>query len=387
MTWRWLCFVLSCGQPVAAEPELDVSAASGSEVKLLEKKSAAETLRDAVAVAREDRDIDRFTKLVALGKEAGTVSEELVGLLDDPDPNVRLGACLTLGYMDRVDLWPQLTRCLKDQDWRVSFSACLGLSRWKAEGALDSLKELEKSHWYPRVRSAAEYAMMSIRNEKPNDGLVARVGPLIDDNLSSPRNFLFIYFVLGEDDSMADEAVEKLGFQQKKRPFWNAGSGGNGSVELLFPLEYQVLSKGAVAAGKAGWDDSCELSGHRKVGGDTLLGLCTGDWGGGLFVFSGEDKVERLLQENILGFFEWNGRWVALSGLNHLGIDVGMVYEVVGEPGAWQVRLMHALPGCPKQFGVMEDGRLFVNTYGGAVIIGKDGKFEFLGSGKAEPGK
>lgn len=375
----------SLKQVVANQPEWFGSAVNEAILKSRTSEAAVELLQMAVARTRHQGNFLGFRDLAELGKESGSVGEALVELLDDPDPNIRVGACRALGYTDRVDLWPPLARALKDRDWRVAFCACLGLSHWKAKGALPSLEHLKQSHWYPRVRHAADYAMIVIQGKTPSEDQEEWLGPLIDDEPLSASDFSAVCFTNHKATPLAQEDVEKLGIKPHEGIPWDIRADDGLKIPTfknLHPKEFEAISA-ATTKGKDGtWGFFCRLTGRLERDDETLSAFTAGEWVGGLFAVSADKEATLLLDENIQNLLEWNGRWVALSGMNHLGMDEGMVHEVIRDQGRWRVRALHALPGCPLQSGVLADGRLFVNTYGGAVIIGKDGKFEYLGSGR-----
>jgi hypothetical protein len=391
MKTGWLLLLLASAPSAACLADPGVKA-PGAEAT---SESAPELLRDAVASARREWEFSGFVRLAILGERSAGVAEELAELLGDPNPYVRVGACRTLGYTGRTDLWPKLTTAVKDQDWRVSFCACLGLARLKAEGALPSLEELAKSHWYPLVRDAADYSMTVIRGDTPGENQRERFGPLGDsdwcvvaefDNFQS-RDNRGIYPASGE--------VKRAVIKRDRRLSWDRHDNGRAKTVVghappppepeiptfrnQYPAEYAAVS---LVTGKGQGMERisfCELTGRQEREGEKLLAFSGGlNFYGGLFVVSAE-KAKLLLNRHVENLLDWDGRMVALTSM---GTDDGVVVEIFREENGWGMRPLHALPGSPIQSGIWPDGRLFVNTSGGGVIIGKDGSFEFLGSGR-----
>jgi hypothetical protein len=360
----------------------------------------------AVARAREG-DLMGFSDMSLAGSKP--LADQLAGLLGDPDPNVRLGACRALGFAARQDLVSRLKPALADMDWRVCHAACLSAIQLTARPAgsetpapnakeiLPALEELSKNHWYPRVRNTARYAMERLqRVESPNELLLRDIG-------GYPRNgeapeFQFKPFDFGSvrRTPLEAERVEKLSVTSGKPDrvvFWDIPPGSSREESKLVtfrnrePALYSAIREENKRGGSREWSYYCRLTGLVKRGETTFVALSAGEWVGGLFaVRNGEATM--LLERNINGLIEWGDRLVAFAGTEHMGIDHGAVYEIARMGAGWAMKYTYALPGCPDSTaGILPDGRLFANCGGGAVAIGKDGHFEYLGSGGNEPGE
>jgi hypothetical protein len=74
-----------------------------------------------------------------------------------------------------------------------------------------------------------------------------------------------------------------------------------------------------------------------RVRGGWLVGADRGEWGGEL-VFLGDDGIQRkLLDENVQDIVQLGSRYVAVTGLAHLTLNHGMLYEVgPDEGGSWR---------------------------------------------------
>ena len=341
-------------------------------------------LVDAIAVARAGEGARFFGGIAELGVKAAHLGERLAELLDDPDANVRAGACAALGYTGRLDLWPVLARALKDQDWRVAYSACLSLARLKAKGALPSLKVAAESHWYPRVRFTAKYAEHQILGtEVPSDipdhvayGAERGLGDLQFGSFDGTDRRL---------SPMDEASVEKLGVVSSlatvlpwSRREWLGPD--QKTFEELHPRLHTAIAEETKKARDGDWGE-CRLRGMAERGETTLVALSAGEWVGGLFAVTKEGKASLIVDENVYELIDWNGRLIALVGMWHMGMDEGRALEITQTDGVWSAKFLHAMPGCPWSGGVLPDGRLFANCEGGAVAIGKDGRFEYLGGG------
>jgi hypothetical protein len=312
------------------------------------------------------------------------VGDRLEELLDDPDANVRAGASAALGYTGRLDLWPVLARALKDQDWRVAYSACLSLAQLKAKGALPSLRAAAESHWYPRVRFTATYAEHQILETEVPLKVLAHVGHGAKQGLDGVQFGSF-----GGTDyglSPMDEAsVAKLGVVSSLATIlpWSRSEWldpEHKTFEELHPKLYGAIAEETRKAKNGHWSE-CRLKGMEVRGETTLVALSAGEWVGGLFAVSKDGEASLIVDEDVHELIDWNGRLIALVGMWHMGMDEGRALEITREDGVWSAKFLHAMPGCPWSGGVLPDGRLFANCEGGAVAIGKDGRFEYLGGG------
>ncbi len=325
-----------------------------------------------------------FGGIAELGVKAAHLGDRLAELLDDPDANVRSGACAALGYTGRLDLWPVLARALKDQDWRVAYSACLSLARLQAKGALPSLRAAAESHWYPRVRFTAIYAQHQILGTEVPLEVPAHVGH------GTGRGIEEIQFgSFEETDSglspMDEASVEKLGVVSPlatvlpwSRSEWSDPQ--RKTFEELHPRLFGAIAAKTKKAKNGHWSD-CRLTGMVERGDTTLVALSAGEWVGGLFAVSKEGEASLMVADDVHELIDWNGRLIALVGMWHMGMDEGKALEITQKDGVWSAKFLYAMPGCPWSGGVLPDGRLFANCEGGAVAISQDGRFEYLGGG------
>jgi hypothetical protein len=416
--------VLLASVPLAngwADPSVDAFREEATVRELRSAEAAPGLLRDAVAEARKQWNFSGFVHLALLGEKAAGVGESLAELLDDPNPYVRVGACNALGFTGRVDLWPKLAAALKDEDWRVSFCSCLGLARLKAVGALPALEELGRNHWYPKVRDVAAYTVIVLKDESPSKAQEERFGSFGNDyDWRIVMDFGLFRFDHQRDVYPVSSEFERAMIKRDRRLPWDSYYNSENSEALSlegdstlpwdtrataekksgssdtspsakkeiptfrnrYPADYAAVS--AVTGNKQSWERIlfCELSGRQERDGETLLAFHGGrDSYGGFFVVTA-GRARLILNRDVENLIEWEGRIVALTSID---ADDGVVVEILREKEGWSVRPLHALPGEPIQSGIWPDGRLYVNTSGGAVIIGKDGAFEFIGSGRPTP--
>lgn len=92
----------------------------------------------------KDEDIRKFA-LDLLGEiKEGVLSEKIISLLKDSNPNVRASAAKTLGIIGQKECLPYLIEALDDEEW-VAFSAIESLGRIGDETALHELSRILSS--------------------------------------------------------------------------------------------------------------------------------------------------------------------------------------------------------------------------------------------------
>ncbi len=381
----------------------------------------------AITEARTTGKLHKFSTLATEVGQAGKhLAERLIALLDDPDPNVRLAACRTLGYLGDLNAWPHLCRMLKAEDWRIAYSAALSLTQLKALASRPSLKFCRDHYWYPRVRYAADFALRRLAEVDATKADRDRLGPTVNaKNLESAfGTFDFHDGQLRPLDDLASipgltlpakdaEMKDSLYFARPQDPEIAKRDDMQGSPDLTLPREqelaqarqsvyagipslqtnhpplYQAIVQGAPEAIKD-WKN-VGLFGPRVIAIEyetdtTFVAIAAGEWYGGLFVIEPGQNARWIFKDFLKTLLRWNGHLITLSGMSHMGMDYGTVHRVVRDGTKWKTEFLYALPGCPQFGSVLADGRLFANCEGGAVAISPNGKFEFLGSGqKQEP--
>ena len=184
---------------------------------------------------------------------------------------------------------------------------------------------------------------------------------------------------------MDEASVEKLGVVSSlatvlpwSRSEWSDPQ--RKTFEELHPRLFGAIAAETKKAKNGHWSD-CRLTGMVGRGDTTLVALSAGEWVGGLFAVSKDGKALLIVADDVHELIDWNGRLIALVGMWHMGMDEGRALEITQKDGVWSAKFLYAMPGCPWSGGVLPDGRLFASCEGGAVAIGKDGRFEYLGGG------
>jgi hypothetical protein len=111
-----------------------------------------------------------------------------------------------------------------------------------------------------------------------------------------------------------------------------------------------------------------------------LIGLNSGEFGGGLWWFSSDGKTNRrLIDDRVVGFVNTPNGVFALVGLAHKGSDFGRVLRITdGKVGDRQIETVADLGSAPQTFVVESPESLLVLTRRGLVRLKTSGKIESL---------
>lgn len=104
--------------------------------------------------------------------------------------------------------------------------------------------------------------------------------------------------------------------------------------------------------------------------GGWLVGTNAGEWGGSLYIATPSNKIP-LAKGNVLGGFTWRGHFYVLSGLNHLTLNEGELWEV--DLRAERLVRRISLPAMPKDVFITRDQHLIVRTSKGDIALLPDG--------------
>jgi len=314
--------------------------------------------------------------IAEVGLAAEDSGTQVAKLLDHSDWELRLGAARTIGFIGYHGADARLVELVNDpSDVRLNLVAAESLGRLKSEDALKALNDAAMKHWHPTVRNAAKTAASKIETNS-------------DYELKyHEENFPLEYFdyqymdiELPEDYRIpAIVDPSSLSAKQEEHP------------DLIGKLAYpsEVVSYGASneeeQKTEKGDDAIIDVNDgniveHRRkisvtpqvgirVPEGWLLGADRGEWGGEL-VFKGKDAEHyKILEENINGLFKLGERYIAVTGLAHLTLNDGIIYELKVVDGKWRAERWRALPGAPQSSGKLESGDIMVATYGGGVVV------------------
>lgn len=305
------------------------------------------------------------------GDAARDVGPDLVPLLDDADPIIRLYAATAIGAIGYSEGADALEPLLDDpRDVKLAWATADALGRLRATRAIPVLERIAASHWYPDVREVAKRAIAAIRTGAPMDagnGFASGYDQLgrdlscdvADVRMSEPgrRDKL--------RDGRDDAALKKLGYV--------ATIVGYGAAEGTEPVDGIVHVTAQNMVRTENLVDEVPTVALRVDGG-WLVGGDRGEWGGEL-VFIGDNGVKQTIRDgNVQGLGRIGDRIVAAGGIAHMFLNDGALLEVRrGNDGRWQATAWRGLPGAPWDLVRVDDDTSLVRTRSGDVLVDADG--------------
>ena len=328
------------------------------------------------ALFAETGDIYVLRDIAAFGPTAVEAGDEVSKLLVSKNTEAKILAVRTLGYIGYQGAIPLLIPLLHEPgDVVLNLVTAEALGRLNAKSALDELTSVADNHWYPPVREQARKAADLIKTDQRYDNK-------IDDSNFGYSYFNFTHFEINSCEKttlnmLAEPSTQKL----YKAP----------NSETLQRLAYNTVVVGYGAddedAQKAADPDAIievnasNIKEYRhdikhtpdlalRVDGGWLAGGNRGEWGGELVYIADNGAPTIILNENIEDIYKFGERYVALAGLSHLGLNNGMVYQLVyDDTGQWRAENWLKLPGAPRSSWFVETGELLINTSGGGSIL------------------
>ncbi|MFZ6760383.1 hypothetical protein ACO0K9_24530 [Undibacterium sp. Ji50W] len=93
-----------------------------------------------------------------------------------------------------------------------------------------------------------------------------------------------------------------------------------------------------------------------------------GEFGGKLLATDAKANSFTVVEDNIVGFFKLQNQLFVLTGLLHMGIDVGSLYRLDEVEGKPRLSLVTLLTGAPVDV-VTDGGRVFILTTGDLEMV------------------
>ncbi len=339
------------------------------------------------------------------GSRARSAGPAVTRLLSHPNWRIRLAAVETLWRIGCTEAIPALIESLNDPtDVRLNHMAAESLGRLGANSAVEALRKTAVNHWHPAVRDRAKDALEHIVSGKPykeaRPGSPERLSEYFGRSYwgiksSTPKRPEFLQEPLdlklrksttwklshkGKTVALdSDDEAEQREVEEKLRELSYRGEtvvlGSDDEAE-----QREAKEKGATIV----VDDGMVM--YRmpieqvpdvalRVENGWLVGRDRGEFGGELVFVPDEGEQSFVLKENVEDLFKLGERYIAVTGLSHLGIHYGCVYGIKpGESGQWVAELWRTLPGAPNSCGKLPSGEIFISTSGGGdVILSVDG--------------
>ena len=307
------------------------------------------------------------------GYEAGPV---ITPWLDSNNKDVVLLTARTLGFIQYAPAAPELIRLFNaHSDIKLQWVIVESLGRMKSTVSLPILHSVADTHWFPPIRDAATDAIAHIESGSVYD-------ELIDSN-----SWLSIYYDYEHFDvEVCKEAVLVRREEPQDQKLYSSDA-----QKDLIKLSYQtqIIGFGAGDEEQQRAEDpdaiirvtASNLVEIReelehvpqvalRVNGGWLAGGFRGEWGGEVVFISDTGQRTIFLNAPIEDIYQFEDKYIAITGLAHLATNTGMIYELYqDENGTWLSKEWLSLPGAPQSSWFVETGEILINTWGGGSIL------------------
>lgn len=335
-------------------------------------------------ILRSEIDSLIFQDISETGPAAHDAGPTVMSFLSNLDWGIRLGAARALGYIQYKPAAESLAEMLfEPEDVRLNFVAAESLGRMRATSAIAALSKAAESHWYPPVRDAANRAIENIENGTENPVPVEWFGfaheyysyqrmgrdlPQCEEVLLQPSpepDDVKLYRSDAEEqlDNLAYDAVI-VGFGPSEESLDEQIREGRRVIEV---------NQGNITEYRETIRQVPDLALRAEDG--WLAGSTRGEWGGELVFINNEGASKVLIEANVEDVYQFDQRFIAVTGLAHLFMNGGMLYEVTRKAGnSWSVKPWRALPGAPISSWPVESGEILINTVsGGSILVDASG--------------
>lgn len=333
------------------------------------RMKASEAMAGMLQCLEEKPESAPFIAIAKLKEEGRAAGPALARCLEHDNWEVRIEAARTIGYIGYVEAGPLLIKLLhEDNDWRQVFVSIQSLGQLRVAEAVGPLTKLSGSHWYPPVRDAAKKAILVINGAATYESKIDRGG--IDFWLEFDEYMLLRvpstpssavgsqqdadHAHVSQKNSLGKEQLAKLAYKREVSSL-RVGKDGRSMEKYVATLE-RVPQVGF------------------KVGDEYLVGSNHGEFGGELVLIDRAGSQTVLLYENTQGIYEMTCGVVAVTGIDHLAVNRGILFKVSQRAdGTWKARGWKALPGSPHASSMLANGNLWVDCSNGCVEISPAG--------------
>jgi HEAT repeat protein len=340
----------------------------------------------AILAARLARapDIGEIKRVADLGPIARDAGPQLMALLDGDDWNARVAAARALGAIGYEPARARLVALLDDGiDVRLPWAAAEALASMRNEDADAALRRVAATHWYPPVRQRAEASLA------PVPLATAATGDDVEEidwgfydwprmeagACMSPKP----QRVPEPRDRKLDASLHPDDAARLERLAYTATVLGYGpAVEPPPPAPGESPKVIVVDAGTAMEHRTLTSQVPHialRVDHGWLVGGNRGEWGGEAAFIGDDGSKQTFLDANVEDIYHLGRRYVAVTGIAHIGIDQGMIEALSQQAdGRWIATHWRALPGAPRASFPTADGALVIDTgIHGQIIVRPDG--------------
>lgn len=295
----------------------------------------------------------RLLEIAGMGPAGQKDVSYVIDALKDEDWDVRAEAARTLGLIGYADAAPKLTAAIIPNDWRLTFEAMVSLVKLKAPQAEAVLTSVKNSYWLPSVAEAARNLAEGRTQLVPRVSMVEQFATDFCNAKADPA--------LIPKCSISDDDIERYNAENKTyyRSFWRKFR------------EHPSLREARGAA------TTLEVQDGKLVGTDY------GEWGGEL-AFLGRKTSQIVIDDNVRAIVRRGDRILAVTGLNHGGLNRGYIWEVFrSDDGRWTARRLWRLPGTPYDIVTAADGTIGLYGPFGSMLFTTDDTLQWLACGPA----
>ena len=112
------------------------------------------------------------------------------------------------------------------------------------------------------------------------------------------------------------------------------------------------------------------LYGEMAVENGNIIGTNHGEFGGGIKFVSNSNKEHEILNENFIGFYIVGDRKFVITGLAHMHINYGYLYELTYSNSRWQAEKILDIGDKPQAFLAVNND-LYIVTNDALLVIRK----------------
>lgn len=315
-----------------------------------------------------------------LGPAAQDAGPAIIPLLSSEDPEIRVAAARSLGFLQYRAAEKGLIAVLNDtRNIQLNWVAVNALGRIGSKSSIPVLKKVADEHWYPAVRDQARLAITHVREGVDYDSKFHK------------DNFAFDFFDYQNLDVKSCKKV-KLNPAPVGSSFKLTQNQDSAALESLTYSSYVIgYTAGDEQQQRAKDPDGIIVVNQNnmvevreevrktpnvaiRTNQGWLTGYNGGEWGGELMFKSDSGDVQELLSANVADLFKFGDDYIAVTGLAHLSLNSGLIFRVFHESESWQIDPWITLPGAPRDSWRADTNEIVVDTYrGGTIIIGEDG--------------
>lgn len=337
---------------------------------------------------RENPDVMLLQEVAYVGEPARDAAPILVELTNHDDGEIRLLAVIALGEVGGELAIDALIAALREErDLRQPWVAAKALTRWRAASARSALADMASGHPFLTFRALAAQGLQAmdapqvVASEDVDEDVDSGWLPLSDTpygdlalpacarpaarvRLPAPGTYL----KAGTDD----RKLKQLSFDTVVLSY---GASDEAEQREKDPDGVVHVHPGNIQETRTPIREVPHVAVRVEDG--WIVGTNRGEWGGEIAFVPDKGDARTLARENVRDLHRVGDRIVATTGIAHLSLNQGGVFEVRrGDGGKWRATPWVSLPFVPDSAWPTQDGELWVNVGGGSLLVGPNGRLK-----------